>query len=76
MKNNGLGVNARERRLHCVFEPVQVGGKTYLRQLSCALPYKEMQAGELGAELPDFDVELDSGTGTVYVYRLIRQKAG
>ena len=76
MENNGLDVNARERRLHCVFEPVQIGKKTYLRQLSCALPYGKVEAGELGAELPDFDVELDSGSGQVYVYRLIRQKAG
>ena len=69
-------MGACRRRLHCVFEQVQIGGKNYLRQLSCALPYKEVQAGELGAELPDFDIELDSGTGTVYVYRLLRQPRG
>ena len=46
MENNGLDVGACRRRLHCVFEQVQIGGKNYLRQLSCALPYKEVQAGE------------------------------
>lgn len=65
MENSG-------KRLHCVFEPVRINGRNYLRQLSCALPYKEVRAGELGAELPDFDVELDSA-GQVRVYRLIRQ---
>lgn len=72
METVGLG-DGQERRLHSVFEQVQIGGRNYLRQLSCALPYKEVQAGELGAELPDFDVELDSGTGTVRVYRLVHR---
>lgn len=72
METVGSG-DGRERRLHSVFEQVQIGGRNYLRQLSCALPYNEVQAGELGAELPDFDVELDSGTGTVRVYRLVHR---
>ena len=71
MKINSSGGD--KRRLHCVFEPVQIGKMTYLRQLSCALLYEKVQAGELGAELPDFDIDMDSGTGQIYVYRLIRQ---
>jgi len=41
------------------------------------IPYAEMMCGEWGAELAGYDLEADSGTQTIRVYRLaskIREK--
>jgi len=51
---------------------VTIGGITYARQLVRVLPYEEVEVGELGVNLPGFDLDVDSGSRSVFVYRLIR----